>query len=38
MWNILQNQESFLFENIGARELDKVIEKKWLKGTKKKGR
>lgn len=36
MWNILQNQESFLFENIGAREPGKVIEKKVVKRYKKK--
>lgn len=36
MWNILQNQELFLFENIGAREPDKVIEKKVVKRYQKK--
>lgn len=28
VWNILQKQEMFLFENTGAREPDKVIKKK----------
>lgn len=29
IWYFLQNQELLLFENIGAREPDKVIVRKW---------
>lgn len=35
LYDFLQNQELLLFENIGDREHDKVVVRKWLKGSKK---